>query len=78
MIKRYKHGPTSGMPSLTIDNKRALIKDTLKNRGEKTFQIWLNERNIPSVKALHEKVRQHKAAFFRDLFDWGIMPFLQD
>lgn len=71
MSKRQKPVATMGMPSLTIEGKRTILKLALKSRGEKVVTLWLNSRGIPSVRYLHEKVRQYKMAFFKDLYDWG-------
>ena len=71
MKKHSKHFANDGMPSLTIDGKRAIITMALKNRGQKELLSWLNARDIASIKGLEEKVRRYKTAFFRDLYTWG-------
>jgi len=58
-----------GMPPLTIDGKRQIIKEAMLALGERQLTVWLKKYNIPSIVYFKEHVRQYKAKLFRDLYD---------
>lgn len=58
-----------GMPSLTLEGRRAIIAMALNRIGEKPLLAWLKTQNIPSLRHLNENVRSYKKKFFIELFD---------
>jgi len=69
--KTQYHKSPRGMPSLTIDGKRAIIVRAQMIVGEKNLLVWLSKYDIHSIKLLNEHVRKHKAKFFRELYEFS-------
>jgi hypothetical protein len=67
-FKKLKKKPPVGMPSLTIDGKRAIVSMALAKLGEPALTDWLKSKNIPSIRYFQENIRKYKMAFFKELY----------
>ena len=67
MNKKKKHKKNS-MPSLTIDGKRQIIKEAVSSLGLARVNMWLELRNIESLKYFTAHVRKYGPKYFRELY----------
>lgn len=72
-MKKRKKNKLGGMPSLTIDGKRQIIKDAVKELGESNVTIWMQSKNIESLKYFKDHVRKYGPKYFRELYNLSKM-----
>ena len=68
IMKKIKKNKTA-IPSFTIDGKRQIIKDAVKNLGESRVSLWLMSKNIQSLKYFNDHVRKFGPKYFRELYN---------
>ena len=72
-MKKIKKNKSGSMPSLTIDGKRQIIKDAVKELGESNVTAWINSKNIESLKYFTDHVRKYGPKYFRELYNLSKM-----
>jgi hypothetical protein len=69
-FKKLKKKPPMGMPSLTLEGKRAITNAAISQKGSVAFTTWLKNKDIPSLRYFQENIRKYKMGFFKELFEW--------
>ena len=72
-MKKRKKNKSGSMPSLTIDGKRQIIRDAVKELGESNVTAWIKSKNIESLKYFTDHVRKYGPKYFRELYNLSKM-----